>query len=93
MDEKYTCYVFLADDPAQNEILNAYCKVNGYTKEEAHKKVTQELQIHKKDNSYELKYMGVIHFQDVAEDIINRQEELFDKYDSVWVLNCAYSKK
>ncbi|MED4116243.1 hypothetical protein P4661_25745 [Priestia megaterium] len=93
MDNKYSCYVFLADAPAQKEILTVFCEVKGHTKEEAHEKVTKELQLHKKERSYTLKYVGLINFPEVDQDVIDRQDELFEKYDAVWILNCSYNQK
>ncbi|MGG4038518.1 hypothetical protein G4D61_03275 [Bacillus ginsengihumi] len=93
MEHKYSCYMFLADEPAQKEVLTVFCDVKGYSQEEAYAKVAKELQANKKDHNYDIKYVGVIQFAEVDQDIIDRQNELFDKYDSVWVLNCSYKNK
>ncbi len=55
--------------------------------------MAKELQANKKDHNYDIKYVGVIQFAEVDQDIIDRQNELFDKYDSVWFLNCSYKNK
>ncbi|WEG11052.1 hypothetical protein PU629_12795 [Pullulanibacillus sp. KACC 23026] len=92
MVNKYQCHAFLADLPAKREILTVFCKVDGYTKETAIEKIQKELSVHKPDNTYDAKYIGVVDFHDIDKDLIERQNEIFDKHDSVWILNCSYKK-
>ena len=89
MENKYSCFVYLADLPSEKEVLTVFCKMEGYSKESAKEKIAAELK-DKKNKSYELKYVGVINFEDIEQEIVDRQNELFDKYDAVWVLNCSY---
>ncbi|MBM7680794.1 catabolite regulation protein CreA [Pullulanibacillus pueri] len=81
---------FLADLAAKEEILTVFCKVDGFSKNEAKEKVETELKAHKSESTYAIKYVGIIDFHDIDKELIERQNELFDKYDSVWILNCSY---
>jgi hypothetical protein len=91
-ENKYRCHVYLADLPAKHEILTVFCKVDGFSKEKAADKIQQELATHKSEHTYSLNYLGVIDFHEIDQELIERQNEIFDKHDSVWVLNCAYKE-
>ncbi|GGE29888.1 hypothetical protein GCM10011391_05540 [Pullulanibacillus camelliae] len=90
MNTHYTCHVFLADDQVHKEILSVFCKTTDEPRAAAQQKVQDILQKHKQ-HSYVVRYVGDIHFEDIDPDIVARQDELFEKHDSVWILNCSYN--
>lgn len=85
------CHVFLADIPSKNHILTAFCIKEGYSKEEAKAEVNQVLESRKID-PYTLSYLGVIDYHEAEQKILEKQEEYFDRYEKVWILNCSYNR-
>jgi len=90
-ENKYKCYVYLAGESETNQLLSVFCKVAGFTKDEARENVARVLQKYKESHTYHINYLGMIDFHDLDKEVVEEQAELFDKYDSVWILNCSYS--
>ncbi|WP_138494434.1 hypothetical protein [Paenibacillus pinistramenti] len=85
------CHVFLADIPEKNHIMTTFCIKEGYSKEEAQKEVNDVLTSRKID-PYTLYYLGVIDYHELDPKVGEKKDEFFDRYESVWILNCSYNR-